>query len=108
MIDFENYERVTKKDKWGIALKDIDMGDLYSNLSKIEQITVEYALDRLAELEDLIEKKQLIPNCIIIKGDLGEWYVLHFNSSFFNTYQCRTRQEAEMKKEELMESDKDE
>ena len=25
MIDFENYERVTKKDEWGTALKDIDM-----------------------------------------------------------------------------------
>lgn len=26
MIDFENYERVTKKDEWGTALKDVDMG----------------------------------------------------------------------------------
>ena len=108
MIDLENYERVTGKNEWGTVLKEVDMGDLYSNLSKAEQLNVEYALDRLAELEDSIEKKQLIPNCLIIKGDSGEWYVLHFNGSFFNAYQCRTRQEAEMKKEELMESDENE
>lgn len=106
MIDFENYERVTERNEQNKnVLKDVDMGDLYSNLSKIEQISVEYAIDRLAELEDLIEKKHLIPNCLIIKGDSGEWYVLHFNSGFFNAYQCRTRQEAEMKKEKLMESE---
>lgn len=33
---------------------------MYSNLSKIEQITVEYALDRLAELEDRIEDGTLV------------------------------------------------
>ncbi len=108
MIDFENYKRVTGKDEWGTVLKDVNMDALYSNLSKIDQISVEYALDRFAELEDLIEKKQLIPNCLIIKGASGEWYVLHFNGSFFNAYQCRTRQEAEMKKEEFMESDENE
>lgn len=100
MIDFENYERVTVKD------------NRVNNRIPLEQISGVMTplcdlYNRLAELEDLIEKKKLIPNCLIIKGDSGEWYVLHFNGSFFNAYQCRTRQEAEMKKEELMESEEE-
>lgn len=94
MIDFENYERVTVKNVGNYT-------QIKDNVSTFD------CLKRLAELEDLIEKKRLIPNCLIIKGDSGEWYVLHFNGSFFNAYQCRTRQEAEMKKEELMEREEE-
>lgn len=108
MIDFENYERVTKKDEWGTALKDVDMGDLYSNLSKIEQITVEYALDRLAELEDLIEKGKLTPKYRIVKDYVG----YHLCAQPTVNMRCRgfydNKQEAEAKLKELMESDENE
>lgn len=105
MIDFENYERVTKKDEWGTALKDVNMDDLYSNLSKIEQITVEYALDRLAELEDLIEKNKLVPKYFIIKN-LDFWHLGYFHKNCYDFHQYRTKEEAETKLKELMESDK--
>lgn len=108
MIDFENYERVTKKDKKGTALKDVDMGDLYSNLSKIEQITVEYALDRLAELEDLIEKGRLVPAFFVVDDKYGFWNVGYFDKNCYNFYQCYTKEQAEAKLKELMESDENE
>lgn len=78
MIDFKNYERVTKKDEWGTALKDVDMGDLYSNLSKIEQITIEYALDRLAELEDKIENGTLVS----VPYSIGQELYCVYNKSY--------------------------
>ena len=105
MIDLENYERVTKKDKWGIALKDVDMGDLYSNLSKIEQITVEYALDRLAELEDLIEQKRLLPAFFVTKTTYGFWTIVSYTKEYY-CYGFDTKQEAETKLKELMESER--
>lgn len=108
MIDFENYERVTRRNEHShCILKDVDMGDLYSNLSKIEQITVEYALDRLAELEDLIEKGKLVPKYCIVEDYLG------YNICVQTTINVRCRdfydnkEEAEKKLKELMESDKD-
>ena len=109
MIDFENYERATRRNEHSHGiLKDVDMGDLYSNLSKIEQITVEYALDRLAELEDLIEKGKLIPKYCIVKDYVG----YHICVQPTVNMRCRgsydNKQEAVAKLKELMESDENE
>lgn len=108
MIDFENYERVTGKDEWGTVLKDVNMGDLYSNLSKIDQISVDYALDRLAELEDLIEKGKLVP-MYSIKQDkpYGFWIIGFYKKDYFS-FVCSTKQEAEAKLKEFLESDENE
>lgn len=109
MIDFENYERVTRKNEhYHCILKDVDMGDLYSNLSKAEQLNVEYALDRLAELEDLIEKGKLVPKYCIVEDYCG--YNLCVQTTI--NMRCRdfydNKQEAKAKLKELMESDKSE
>ncbi len=107
MIDFENYERVTGKDEWGTVLKDVNMGDLCSNLSKIDQISVEYALDRLAELEDLIEQKRLLPAFFVTKTTYGFWTIGSYTKEYY-CYGFDTKQEAEKKLKELMESDENE
>lgn len=105
MIDFKNYERVTKKDEWGTALKDVNMDSLFSNLSKIDQISVEYALDRLAELEDLIEKGRLVPMYSIEQDKPYGFWIIGFYKKDYFSFVCSTKQEAETKLKELMESE---
>ena len=57
----KDYQRITKKDENGkVFINEVDMGDLYSGLSGAEQMQVEIALDRLAELEDQIEDGKLV------------------------------------------------
>lgn len=108
MIDFENYERATRRNEHSHGiLKDVDMGDLYSNLSKIEQITVEYALDRLAELEDLIEKGKLVPKYCIVNDYVG-YHLCALQKNVRVLYIYEKKQTAEKKLKELMESDEDE
>lgn len=107
MIDFENYERVTGKDEWGTVLKDVNMDDLYSNLSKIDQISVDYALDRLAELEDLIEQKRLLPAFFVTKTAYGFWTIGTFTKEYY-LYSFDTKEEAEAKLKEFLESDENE
>lgn len=106
MIDFENYERVTVRNEQNKnVLKDVDMGDLYSNLSKIEQISVEYALDRLAELEDLIEKGRLVPMYSIEQDKpYGFWLIGFYKKDYFS-FVCSTKEEAKAKLKKLMESE---
>ena len=106
MIDFENYTRTTRRNEHShTILKDVDMDDLYSNLSKIEQINVEYALDRLAELEDLIEKGKLVPMYSIEQDKPYGFWIIGFYKKDYFSFVCSTKQEAETKVKELMESD---
>lgn len=57
----KDYERITKKDENGkVFINEVDMDDLYSGLSGAEQMQVEIALDRLAELEDTIKDGGLV------------------------------------------------
>lgn len=61
MIDFENYERVTRRNEHSHGiLKDVDMVDLRERLTFRQMLNVGCALERLAELEDLIEKGKLV------------------------------------------------
>lgn len=91
MIDFENYERVTVK-----------------NVGNYTQIKDKFStfdcLKRLAELEDLIEKGKLVP-MYSIKQDkpYGFWIICFYKKDYFS-FVCSTKQEAEAKLKELMES----
>ena len=100
MIDFENYERVTVR------------GNRVNNRIPLEQIKgimtpLCDVYNRLAELEDLIEKGKLVPKYCIVKDYLG--YNLCVQTTI--NVRCRdfydNKEEAEKKLKELMESDKD-
>lgn len=57
----KDYERITKRNENGkVSIPEVDMNDLFSGLSGAEQMQVEIALDRLAELEDKIEHGNLV------------------------------------------------
>lgn len=54
-------DRKTKKDENDkVSIPEVDMGDLFRWLSGAEKMQVEIALDRLAELEDQIERGNLV------------------------------------------------
>ena len=89
MIDFENYERMTIK-----------------NAGKYTQIksTVSTAdcLKRLAEFENLIEKKLLVPRYSILKDwQYGDWCVCELDDSNLILAQYKTEEEAKRKLEDL-------
>lgn len=94
MIDFENYERMTIK-----------------NAGKYTQIksTVSTAdcLKRLAEFENLIEKKLLVPKYSILKDwQYGDWCVCELDDSNLILAQYKTEEEAKARLKELQEKQK--
>ena len=94
MIDFENYERMTIK-----------------NAGKYTQIksTVSTAdcLKRLAEFENLIEKKLLVPRYSILKDwQYGDWCVCELDDSNLILAQYKTEEEAKARLKELQEKQK--
>lgn len=94
MIDFENYERMTIK-----------------NAGKYTQIksTVSTAdcLKRLAEFENLIEKKLLVPKYSILKDwQYGDWCVCELDDSNLILAQYKTEEEAKVRLKELQEKHK--
>lgn len=94
MIDFENYERVTVK-----------------NVGNYTQIKDKFStfdcLKRLAELEDLIEKGRLVPTFFVDIDMFGYW-TIGFNTQNYYCYKFFTKQEAEAKLKELLESEENE
>lgn len=109
MIDFENYERVTRRNEHSHGiLKDVDMVDLRERLTFRQMLNVGCALERLAELEDLIEKGKLVPAFFVVDDKYGFWNVGHFDKDCYDFYQCYTKEQAETKLKELLESDENE
>ena len=101
MIDFENYERATVR------------GNRVNSRISLQQIKgimtpLCDVYNRLAELEDLIEKGKLVPKYYIVEDYLG--YNLCARTTI--NMRCRdfydTKEEAETKLKELMESDENE
>lgn len=102
MIDFENYERLTKK---GFRYENFYITD---NSSRRVKDFSEFAsmYNRLAELEDKIEKGLLVPRYTILKDwQYGEWCVCELDDSNLILAQCKTEEEAKQKLKELTESD---
>lgn len=100
MIDFENYERVTVR------------GNRVNNRIPLEQIKgimtpLCDVYNRLAELEDLIEKGKLVPKYCIINDYVG-YHLCALQKNVRVLYIYEKKQTAEKKLKELMESDKDE
>lgn len=92
MIDFENYERVTIKSVGNYT-------QIKNNVSTLD------CLKRLAELEDLIEKGKLVPMYSIEQDKpYGFWLIGFYKKDYFS-FVCSTKQEAETKLKELMESE---
>ncbi len=95
MIDFENYERVTVK------------GNRVNNRISLEKIKGTPLCDvynRLAELEDLIEKGKLVPKYCIVRDYVGyHLCALHTNMRVLDFYEKKQTAEAQLK--QLMESD---
>ena len=99
MIDFENYERVTVR------------GNRVNNRIPLEQIKgimtpLCDVYNRLAELEDLIEKGKLVPKYCIINDYVG-YHLCALQKNVRVLYIYEKKQTAEKKLKELMESDKD-
>lgn len=66
----------------------------------------EEILERLAELEDKIEKGLLVPRYTILKDwQYGWWCVCELADSNLILAQCKTEEEAKQKLKELTESD---
>ena len=99
MIDFENYERVTVRHEDG---SHSFMYDYNATTPPIKTL-----LDRLAELEDLIEKGKLVPKYCIVKDYVG-YHLCALRKNVRVLYIYEKKQTAEKKLKELMESDKDE
>lgn len=100
MIDLENYERVTVK------------GNRVNNRIPLEQIKgimtpLCDVYNRLAELEDLIEQKRLLPAFFVTKTTYGFWTIGSYTKEYY-CYGFDTKQEAETKLKELMESEENE
>lgn len=102
------YERLTKRNSKGDAtyaktVKSSYVGAIYEEHREIEK----EVLNRLAALEDMIEKGTLIPRYFVQKDELPNGTVWH-NVCSFNEYncsiewQCRTPKEAEQLLEELI------
>lgn len=101
MIDFENYERVTVK------------GNRVNNRIPLEQIKgimtpLCDVYNRLAELEDLIEKGRLVPMYSIEQDKPYGFWIIGFYKKDYFSFVCSTKEEAEAKLKELMESDENE
>lgn len=101
MIDFENYERVTVR------------GNRVNNRIPLEQIKgimtpLCDVYNRLAELEDLIEKGKLVPKYCIVKDYLGYNLCVQTTVNVLWRDFYDNKEEAEKKLKELMESDEDE
>ena len=99
MIDFENYERVTVR------------GNRVNNRIPLEQIKgimtpLCDVYNRLAELEDLIEKGKLVPKYCIVEDYVG-YHLCALQKNVRILYIYEKKQTAEKKLKELMESDKD-
>lgn len=99
MIDFENYERVTVR------------GNRVNNRIPLEQIKgimtpLCDVYNRLAELEDLIEKGKLVPKYCIVNDYVG-YHLCALQKNVRVLYIYEKKQTAEKKLKELMESDKD-
>lgn len=99
MIDFENYERVTVRHEDG---SHSFMYDYNATTPPIKTL-----LDRLAELEDLIEKGKLVPKYCIINDYVG-YHLCALQKNVRVLYIYEKKQTAEKKLKELMESDEDE
>ena len=100
MIDFENYERVTVR------------GNRVNNRIPLEQIKgimtpLCDVYNRLAELEDLIEKGKLVPKYCIVEDYVG-YHLCALQKNVRVLYVYEKKQTAEKKLKELMESDEDE
>lgn len=95
MIDFENYERVTIRHEDG---SHSFMYDYNATTPPIKTL-----LDRLAELEDLIEQKRLLPTFFVTKTTYGFWTIGTFTKEYY-MYSFDTKEEAEKQLKELMES----
>lgn len=100
MIDFENYERVTVRHEDG---SHSFMYDYNATTPPIKTL-----LDRLAELEDLIEKGKLVPMYSIEQDKPYGFWIIGFYKKDYFSFVCSTKQEAETKLKELMESDENE
>ncbi len=101
MIDFENYERVTVK------------GNRVNSRISLQQIKGVMTplcdlYNRLAELEDLIEKGKLVPMYSIEQDNPYGFWIIGFYKKDYFSFVCSTKQEAEAKLKELMESDENE
>ena len=99
MIDFENYERVTVR------------GNRVNNRIPLKQIKgimtpLCDVYNRLAELEDLIEKGKLVPKYCIVNDYVG-YHLCALQKNVRVLYIYEKKQTAEKKLKELMESDKD-
>lgn len=99
MIDFENYERVTVR------------GNRVNNRIPLEQIKgimtpLCDVYNRLAELEDLIEKDKLVPKYCIVEDYVG-YHLCALQKNVRVLYIYEKKQTAKTKLKELMESDKD-
>ena len=102
MIDFKDYERLTKK---GFRYDNFYITD---NSSRRVKDFSEFAsmYNRLAELEDKIEKGLLIPRYFILKDwQYGDWCVCELDDSNLILAQYKTEEEAKQKLKELTERD---
>lgn len=97
MIDFENYERVTVRHEDG---SHSFMYDYNATTPPIKTL-----LDRLAELEDLIEKGRLVPMYSIEQDKPYGFWIIGFYKKDYFSFVCSTKQEAEAKLKKLMESE---
>lgn len=102
MIDFENYERLTKK---GFRYENFYITD---NSSRRVKDFSEFAsmYNRLAELEDKIEKRLLVSRYSVQEDwQYGEWCVCELDDSNLILAQYKTEEEARQKLKELTERD---
>ena len=97
-----NYQRLTKK---GFRYDEVYLTDTSSR--RVKNFS-EYAsvYNRLAELEDKIEKGLLVPRYSILKEWQYEWWcVCEVDEQSRIIAQCKTEEEAKQKLKELTESD---
>lgn len=102
MIDFKNYKRLTKK---GFRYENFYITDNSSRRVKdFSEFVSMY--NRLAELEDKIEKGLIVPRYSILKDwQYGDWNVCELDDSNLILAQYKTEEEAKQKLKELTESD---
>lgn len=93
-----NYQRITKK---GFRYEDLYVVDNSARSIK-EYSKFASVYNRLAELEDKIEKGLLVPRYSILKDwQFGWWCVCEVDEQSRIIAQCKTEEEAKRKLEEL-------
>ena len=99
------YKRLTKRDKNGfVEFEECEKCD-YCGSAWCDSF--ENAINRLAELEDKIEKGLLVPRYSISKDwQYGDWCVCELDDSNLILAQYKTEEEAEARLKELQEKQK--